>query len=632
MAPVGERRTEIGDLQRRKVHLALSDGDGDDRQRIPRLEGMVVELRIRNHPALLTGKVDAQLVSESHGHHVVAPDIHGIVERPVLAAVGEHVVKSPAEEAVAGSTDGGDQRERGRMTVAAYVQSLEIETVVTGIPGRIGDDSLRIIRDGLTGLECRPRGILSHDGTVEQRFRRVKRKVVLVLSAQLADHRPGIEGRRRHHRQNLSCLRLDRHDGAELALHQPFAECLEIGIKAELQVASGVRPLVVLAVLVTSLYLAVGVAKQDLHALASAQVLFVFTLDAHLSDIVARLVVVVFLDVALAHLRHVAEHVCGDRTLILADAAFLYVEAGEAVELLLKGTELLVAQLAQEELLGKAGIAGVLVPVLDAEHPVDEVGLGDIQSLAELKRIEVAGHLIGDDHDVVGRLVVDQQPALPVRDRTARGELDLLQKGIRVGALPIVVAGYLKCKKTYDIDRHDADGDRTEHKAAILKIVIFHILPPPYVLDYKNKNKCEQRTAADALQPFQHVEEAEHLQREEGHIVYQDENGGIPRVLWDAERVHAGLEIFAAVTRDKRTQHEGLQSRRQCQRPGGDSRRVRESVNDDAHQKAPQQDRPLGIVAREKKDEIDIKQRRGDSKQMDVVENKHLCHRQDGKP
>ena len=38
------------------------------------------------------------------------------------------------------------------------------------------------------------------------------------------------------------------------------------------------------------------------------------------------------------------------------------------------------------------------------------------------------------------------------------------------------------------------------------------------------------------------------------------------------------------------------------------------------------------MVAGKLKNEIDIEQRRGNSEQMDVIEYKHLCHRQHGKP
>ena len=44
------------------------------------------------------------------------------------------------------------------------------------------------------------------------------------------------------------------------------------------------------------------------------------------------------------------------------------------------------------------------------------------------------------DHDVVGRLVVDHELAVTVVDGTARGVVNLLEKGVTVGVLLEVVA------------------------------------------------------------------------------------------------------------------------------------------------------------------------------------------------
>jgi hypothetical protein len=52
------------------------------------------------------------------------------------------------------------------MSVTAYVQTLEVESMTTGIHGMTVDDTLCHKRKTLSGLECRARRILSHNGTV----------------------------------------------------------------------------------------------------------------------------------------------------------------------------------------------------------------------------------------------------------------------------------------------------------------------------------------------------------------------------------------------------------------------------------------------------------------------------------
>ena len=84
--------------------------------------------------------------------------------------------------------------------------------------------------------------------------------------------------------------------------------------------------------------------------------------------------------------------------------------------------------------------------------------------------------LVHYDHDVIGRLVVYQQLAVAVADDAARGELHLLQEGIRVGILLVVIAHQLQGEEPDDI--HD-DDDCCHGADDILPIVVvgvFHFL------------------------------------------------------------------------------------------------------------------------------------------------------------
>ena len=102
IASIGYGGSEVGYLQRSEVDLALTYGDRDDGESVPRtLIGMVVIVAVRYESALLAWQVDARLIAETHGHHIVAPAVHGIDHTAVFASVAYHIIQSPAEESVA---------------------------------------------------------------------------------------------------------------------------------------------------------------------------------------------------------------------------------------------------------------------------------------------------------------------------------------------------------------------------------------------------------------------------------------------------------------------------------------------------------------------------------------------------
>ena len=215
-----------------------------------------------------------------------------------------------------------------------------------------------------------------------------------------------------------------------LSLEQALAQGLQLKVDAQRQVLARHGRAVEAPVLVAALYAPVCVAQQYLHAFLPPELFLVLALHAELAYVVARLVVVVFVDVGLRHLGHVAYDVGGVRVLVLADAALLHVEAGEAEYLLLEAAELPVGNLAHEQLLGVTGVPGVLRAVLDGGHARVELLAGDANRAAELGRVEPPARLVHHHHDVVGRLVVDHEPALAVGDDAARGIVYTLKEGV----------------------------------------------------------------------------------------------------------------------------------------------------------------------------------------------------------
>ena len=106
------------------------------------------------------------------------------------------------------------------------------------------------------------------------------------------------------------------------------------------------------------------------------------------------------------------------RIFVLADGTTLDGEAWETEHLLLKDTEVFVVDLAHEQLLGEPRIAWILIAVLDVVHAFDEIVLCDTQGLTKVQSVEVSLLFVHHDHDIVSRLVIDQQLTIAVADDT----------------------------------------------------------------------------------------------------------------------------------------------------------------------------------------------------------------------
>ena len=184
IASVGDGGGKVGDLQRCGVHLALPNGNRDNRQAIPRAFVVsVVVLGIGNQAAFFAWKVDAEFVAEAHRHHIVAPCVHRLLWRFVLLPIANHVVESPTEIAVARGADGGNQRQRRPMAVAADAQTFVDESAIAGVGGLGRNNAFGKERECLRGFEGRARRILSHNRAVQQRFPRIFLQFDVLFSA-----------------------------------------------------------------------------------------------------------------------------------------------------------------------------------------------------------------------------------------------------------------------------------------------------------------------------------------------------------------------------------------------------------------------------------------------------------------
>ena len=141
-----------------------------------------------------------------------------------------------------------------------------------------------------------------------------------------------------------------------------------------------------------------------------------------------------------------------------------YVEAREEAELLLDAAVVLLAEVAEEFLLGIGGVSGILAGVLHLGPLLVELGAGQAEHPAELHGVEVA-RLAGSDHEVVGRLVEYHQASVAVVDETAHGVQHLLEEGIAVGVLAVCVVAELESEEAHHVDQ-DYHYDEACHYVA----------------------------------------------------------------------------------------------------------------------------------------------------------------------
>ena len=356
------------------------------------------------------------------------------------------------------------------------MQTAIVETAVARECGARSDDAFGHVRQSLRRLERRARRIHTHYRTVEERFPSVLGKSAVILGACAANHDARVVGRSRHHAEHFARARVESHDRTYLTFHKAFAQSLQFLVDGEREVFSGNRLAVVFALHILPLDASASIAQQYLHALLAAQLFLVRLLHAELADVVARLVVAVFLNVVGRNLCNVAEDVRTYRRLILAYAALLDIETREAEYLLLKVTELLRRKLTHEHLLREARVAWVLRVVLDVVHALYEILFRDAQSAAELKRVDASLRLVHHHHDIVRRLVVHEQTSVAVVDGSARRIFNLLEKGVRVGVLLVVVAQQLQRKEPHDVDNDNCRCHESDDVAPFLEIIIAHFL------------------------------------------------------------------------------------------------------------------------------------------------------------
>lgn len=108
-----------------------------------------------------------------------------------------------------------------------------------------------------------------------------------------------------------------------------------------------------------------------------------------------------------------------------------------------------------DEALGQiGGVVGVDILVAHVGKPLTQLLGSNLESLAEIKSIKIL-HILGDEHYVIGRLIVHHQLAVAVIKDASRGIYRLTQIGIGVSRVLVGRIKYLEIYKAHNINHDD---------------------------------------------------------------------------------------------------------------------------------------------------------------------------------
>ena len=196
---------------------------------------------------------------------------------------------------------------------------------------------------------------------------------------------------------------------------------------------------------------AVSIANENLHAFAPSQHRLVALFNAKVAGVVARAIVVVFLEVVLVHLAYVAKHVGGIAIVVLPQNSLLDEESGESIKFLLKASVVLRRQVSHKRLLRVRRVVGIFPRVFQVFHTLVEFLAGDSECIAEVDGVEGL-NVARNHHHIVGGLIEHNQTSVAVVDEPTRRVDGLLHEGVAVGILFIGAVANLQDEQLNYID------------------------------------------------------------------------------------------------------------------------------------------------------------------------------------
>ena len=149
----------------------------------------------------------------------------------------------------------------------------------------------------------------------------------------------------------------------------------------------------------------------------------------------------------------------------------LNIKAGEFIQLFLQNAAFLCREVIHKHLRDIGRIAGIQPPVLNFGYTFHKQFFCNAEDIAEVERIERL-NLAHDQHDLIRRLVIDQQfPVAVINDTPGRDQC-LFLKRIAVSPRFIVAVHHLQEEQTNDKDENQQNNGAANHETPVLKSIL----------------------------------------------------------------------------------------------------------------------------------------------------------------
>lgn len=149
-------------------------------------------------------------------------------------------------------------------------------------------------------------------------------------------------------------------------------------------------------------------------------------------------------------------------------------------------------------------------------------------------------------------------------------------------------------------------------------------LKTPQVVDDQHQKKRQQQACENAQQPLKPIEKRERLQREKDKAINKCQNQREQRELAQAKLTNRRKHLVVVTMLNKQLKQIRLYGRCQRHGRGGKTWGIGEDVNAQAQQEAPYKHDPFRRATPKGNGKIDIQQRCGHAKKVDVVEHQRL--------
>ncbi len=477
---VGHQRGGLGQLQRRRLHVALADTENQGFAGEPRLFARCAFPFARRHQARgFFEHVQRDLLADAELVHIGRQPIDAELVRQVIevGVVGPHDRRVEVDEAVTGTVP---------VAILVVVVGQHVIARVEH-PARSRDHAGVETGNRYRRFDRRARRVQTTQHAVEQRPVDGITQLGVGLEADAGDEQVGVETRLTDHRQHFAGFRIERHHRATTPAQCGLGGFLQLDVEAQDDVLAGNR----IGALEHPQHAATGVGFDFLVTDLTVQFRLVEPLDAGLADVVGAAVVdrIQRLQLFLVDPPHVAHRVRKVRALrVMPDQLRDHFHPGQAELVHRDPGDLLFGQL--EQYWHRLERPAPLTHAFLEDHPVLGRQLqhldDDVEHLLPIAGA-LAGHAQTEARPVVGHdyaVAVENQPA------RRRNRLHMDAVVFRQGRV-VLVLDHLQVIQTRDQhtdQRHD--HDRTEHDTAAHQTGVLFVVLDADRLRHEGRLTC----------------------------------------------------------------------------------------------------------------------------------------------